>query len=555
MKKIISLTKVFSKEFYQSLPIFNKEKKKLNKKSLFFWLIVIIFLGVTYVSHEIITFLIDAGKPEIFLNLYFFVLGILLLFQAILVCTNVFFFSKDIENVLHMPLKPVELLVAKLNTLVAMLYASEGILALIPFTLYGLLTHAHFLYYLWEIVILLVFPIFLAILVSIVLLLIMRFAKFIKNKDTFQLIITIIMIITICILESKMMMGLFSIQNDEQVLQQFNSFSEKAKQVGSYFLVINPSVMLLSKPASIEAILSLTQLLGYNVVASIIFITIGKRTYLKDIIKNRINYTNKKKTKIEIEKNTKVHSIKKAYLIKEVKGITREPIYFMQCVFPVMILLITIILIVMILMPTVTKILQDETVNQLLKNLSFNTEVVCDILVVLQVLFSLSNLSLTAISREGKNATFMKHIPIELYKQFVYKNIPQIMLNFIVTLVILGMIWYLVPSINLFYLFMIGVIAFLINLINSYLMLIVDLRRPNLDWDSNTSVVKKSENKIFQYAFLIISVLVLIYIANIFKSTNIINALIGEMLIFAIVFIIIDRVVKKRQNKLFNKII
>ena len=92
MKKIISLSTVFIKEFYQNLPIFDTEKKKFNKKSIFFWLIAIIFLGITYLSYEMIKFLSHIGQPEIFLNLYFFMLAVVLLFQIILVCANLFFF-------------------------------------------------------------------------------------------------------------------------------------------------------------------------------------------------------------------------------------------------------------------------------------------------------------------------------------------------------------------------------------------------------------------------------------------------------------------------------
>jgi hypothetical protein len=86
-------------------------------------------------------------------------------------------------------------------------------------------------------------------------------------------------------------------------------------------------------------------------------------------------------------------------------------------------------------------------------------------------------------------------------------------------------------------------------------MLVVDLRRPNLDWDTEYSVVKKSDNKLFQYVLMIINILFLMYIAKIFSDVNIFISLIGEIIIFTIIFIIIDRCIKKWQNKLFNKII
>ena len=85
-------------------------------------------------------------------------------------------------------------------------------------------------------------------------------------------------------------------------------------------------------------------------------------------------------------------------------------------------------------------------------------------------------------------------------------------------------------------------------------MLIVDLRRPNLDWNTEYAVVKKSDNKFFQYAFMIVNVLILMYIATFFKETNVMVALVAEFLIYLLVFIILDRCIKKWQSKLFNKI-
>lgn len=554
MKKIISLTKVFAKEFFQNVDIFNKQKKKFNKKSIFFWLISIILIGITYVSYVLINFLVKSGQPEIFLNLFFWLLTILLLFQLILISANLFFFSKDIEKVLHLPLKPVELLLAKFNTLLLMLYVTEAILAVIPLTLYGMYTQAHVLYYFWELILLSIFPILLEVVITTIMLIIMKVGKFIKNKDSFQIIITIFMIIVMCFLENRIMQGMFSIQNDEQAMEQISSFNEKAKNINQYFLIINPSIAILENPFSLKAITSFLQLMIYIAVGGSIFLIIGKYNYIKEIIKNNVSYNKIKNKKISLEKNIKNRHKSISYIIKEVKMIIKEPIFFIQCVFPVIIILITIFLLLLVMLPNMQELLKEEEIKNKLQNLSFSTEIVCDILIVLQVLFSISNISLTAISREGKNAIFIKYIPIELYKQFVYKAMPQIMLNLFISIIILGTIWYVIPTINIIYLMMTFIIAFFMNLINSYLMLVVDLRRPNLDWNTEYSVVKKSDNKIFQYAFLIINILFLLYMAKIFKEINIMTALICETIIFVTVFIFIDRCIKKWQNKLFNKI-
>ena len=556
MKKVISLSKIFIKEFYQNLPIFDKTKMKFNKRSMFFWLIAIVFIGITYVSYEVIKFLVDIGQPSVFLNLFFPILAILLIFQTILVCANIFFFSKDIKNIMHMPLKPVELLLAKLNTLVFMLYITEAIFAVVPITLYGLMVNVNFIFYLWEVIVLLIFPIIFAVVISIILLIIMHFIKFIRNKDIFQVLITIILLAFVFVLQYNAMQSMFNINSNEEAIEGFNNFSERTTEISKYFLVINPSIEILSNPAEISIFIGFLKLIGINIIALVVFIFIGKVVYLKDVLRATTNYINKgHKKKNKVDEKLHRGSIGKSYIIKELKMLIREPIFFMQCVFPVLIILLTVIMLGVVFTPIINEVMQDETIATEFANLSFNAEILCYILIVMQVLFSISTISLTAVSREGKSAKFVKYIPINLYKQFLYKNVPQILLNMLVIIVVLGIVSYILPMLNWIHEIGILLIAIVINFINSYLMLIVDLRRPNLDWDSEHSVVKRSDNKIFQYVFMIINVIFLMYIAKIFEGINIYLVLLGEFVIYLLLFIIINLCVKKWQNKLFNKII
>ncbi len=555
MKKIISLTKVFIKEFYQNMPIFDKFQKKFNKKSMIFWLMAIVFFSIAYLSYEAIYFLKEIGQEPLFLNLYFLILGIVILFQTILICANIFFFSKDLEKVLPMPIRTIELLMAKFNTVLAMIYLTEAIIAFIPLTLYGFVTQAHILFFIWEILILIFFPVLLVIIVSIIMLLIMRFAKFMRNKDIFQIVITIIMITLLCIIQMKAMNELFETKEEGQIEQEIQYFNQKTKQVGNYLLVVNPSIEIMSNPNKGIAVISFLKILCYEIIGGTIFVLLGKMTYLKDILQNMVNPAKKRRKKIKIKKFTECKSKRKAYFIKEIKNLIREPIFFMQCVFPVMIILVTVIMFLIALQPLILEILKEEEIHNAIQNLSLNTEGACDILIVMQILFTISTISLTAISREGKNAFFVKCVPIEFYKQFIYKNIPQIILNFIVEIVILGVVGYFIPTIEIEYFIILFAIGMFISFINSYLMLMIDLRRPNLDWDTAHAVVKRNDNKVFQYAFMIGNVVFLMYLAKLLEEMNILFALLTELAIFAILFLILDRVVKKWQNKLFNKII
>ena len=554
MKKIISLTRVFISEFYQNLPIFDKTKKRFDKRSLFFWMIAIIIIGLGYISYQVIKFLIDIGQPQIFLDLYIPILAVVLMFQAILVCTNIYFFSKDIKAILHMPIKSIELLTSKFLTLLSMLYIAEGIFAILPITLYGLLANVHFMFFLWEIILLVIFPILIVTIVSICVLILMCLGRFIKNKDIFQFVVTFILLVVILSLEFKVLQEQFTINTSENQVQQVASFSEKSKEANKYFLIINPSVNILSNPSSIQALVSLCELIIYNFIGFICFILIGRIVYLNNILKNMVSSTKKTHLKTDIKEKSKKYSIGKSYINKELKLLIKEPIFFMQCIFPVMIIIVTCVMLAIVFSPIILEVMRDESISSSMKDLSFNAEILCYILIVLQVLFSISNISLTAFSREGRNAVISKYLPIDLYKQFLYKNVPQILLNMIVSLVVIGIIWYYLPIINFKYSIAIFCIVTVISLINSYLMLIVDLRRPDLNWSTEYSVVKKNNNKIFQYALMIVNILFLMYIAKLFEGVNVIIVLISEFSIYFVIFMIIDRCVKKWKEKLFNKI-
>lgn len=87
MKKTISLTKIFMREIFQNMNLLNKEKKKLNKKSIFFWLFMIVLVGVTYVTYELITFFVKIRTTrDIFEFIFFSFSGIIIISNFINIC-------------------------------------------------------------------------------------------------------------------------------------------------------------------------------------------------------------------------------------------------------------------------------------------------------------------------------------------------------------------------------------------------------------------------------------------------------------------------------------
>lgn len=560
INKIVDLTSIFLRDSYQNIDIINIDNKKINKKSIYFWMIIILLLALFYISEKIINFLISVGQPIIFLNIYCLVLAILVIFQTILVCTNIFYFSKDLEFVLPLPVKPVELLISKFCTLLCSLYISEIIFGFVPMMIYGMLTHSPIIYYPYILIVFSIFPIFLALIVSIIMMFVMKISKFIRNKEAFQVIMTLILMTFIFAVEYKLMGSIIlsgeyakSIEQ-EQIVEQLSDFNNRIESSNKYFLVINPCVKILTKP-SYTSIIEIAKIMFINLIAFFIFFSIGKVTYLKDILKNAEYINNKKNKKIILKSRCRLKNKSISYIKKEFKMLFKSSMFFMQCVYPVLILLLTLTIISVIVIPKINLALQNEQFIKNIGNNSFDINAVYIMLGIIQLLFMMSPASLTAISREGKSAIFMKYIPISFYKQFIYKGIPQIFINTISLIVVIGIIHYAIPSIGMIYIGMIFILAMLLNIVNSYTMLIVDAFRPKLEWDTEYAVLKQNNNKIFQYVFAILIILLLIYLSKIFKDICLNIALIITGAVFFIILILMNIFIIKIQNKLFKKII
>ena len=88
-------------------------------------------------------------------------------------------------------------------------------------------------------------------------------------------------------------------------------------------------------------------------------------------------------------------------------------------------------------------------------------------------------------------------------------------------------------------------------------MLIVDIKRPIINWNTEIAVLKQNEYKIFQYVWTIVIVLLLMYGYNVFENINIKIVMLILLIFFMVLLILLNIYVKKqiKKNKLFKKII
>ena len=148
MNNIILLTKVFLKNsmFKNSNSKTEDKKSKRMLAMVGFALIYAYVIGIFgYLSYEMIQSLLIVNQAGLFLGAFLLAVGALILFQSIVSSMNLFYFSKDVENILPLPIKPYQILVAKFNVLVITEYITVLLFAIAPFIIYGVLTGARFI--------------------------------------------------------------------------------------------------------------------------------------------------------------------------------------------------------------------------------------------------------------------------------------------------------------------------------------------------------------------------------------------------------------------------
>lgn len=94
----------------------------------------------------------------------------------------------------------------------------------------------------------------------------------------------------------------------------------------------------------------------------------------------------------------------------------------------------------------------------------------------------------------------------------------------------------------------------LLNIIQSYINLIVDLKKPKLEWDTEYAVVKQNLNLVFPMLFALVAICIMVGFGLLLNGLDYKLSLLILMIVFAIIAYAVDRVVYKNQVNLFKKI-
>lgn len=528
----------------------NPSKKKINWLSIIAFFIVFgtISSVMIYFSYYVTKQLIAINQPYIFINILLLMNFVILFLKSIFESLNVLYFSKDLKLFLRMPIKPSDILHAKFINMIISEYEMEILMLAIPMVVYGILTHAGALFYLYMVLILLILPVIPIIITSIVVAIIMRFTNWIKDKN----MVTYITIFISFAVYALITLNFNTSTNIEISLIENLIFKANglAESLADKFVLIKPIMNTLINYSNVEGLKNFLIFAIENILFYVLGVFIISKIYLKGAIGATVN----SKRKSNIANNTlnitdfMQRSVINSYLHKEILTLRRTPIFCLQCLIMPIIYPISVLFVIIVFFQFAKMLNLD--LFSMLNELSITSLGTSIYLIVGQLLYMMNFNSVIAVSRDSKYSKLIKYLPISLSKQFRLKLSLGIKIN-LITAVFVSVCNYIFTK-NILSAIILFSILMLLNYMGEAFKLLIDLRKPKINWTSEYTMMKENTNVMYILFYTLIVAGIIFGISKIVASSF--SYLLVILFITIVATVFLNKFIEKNQEKIFSKI-
>ena len=532
MKKIISLVKVL----FKSNLNWSEGQKKSTKVILFILLGAYMLFVFSNFWNLFIEPLKEINKGEDSIYLILNVSSALIFMTSITYIINILYFTNDMENILPFPFKPREVFAAKLIVAYIYEFAITIMITLPGFIMYGVSLQKGFLYYIYAILILVLIPIIPIALLTFVYTILMQLFKMTKYKNFFKVITTVLVLTTVVVFQMKL---------NENMLDNGNYSSEYIEELCDGFKEHSPYYIKVATDSiqnieNISGVFSLLWFIIMNAISITVLVFGLDNLFLKGMLNAGGGGSfNKITGKINYKLVGKFNTIVR----KDLKSLFRNVTFFIQCVLPTSFMPAFILF----------SVISSSTINEINLNVSIVVKILFGILII-QFFMIMNEISATAISRDGEyEITYMKTLPVSIRKQIDAKVMPSIyvgLFNLLVSMIFNIIIF----SFSIKDAIILTIIGVLLNFVQSYAFIILDIKKPKLEVDSDMSIVKHNMNVLKAIGIWFAVIIFTAILGNIFIIFNLSYFEYVFLLLLILVLYLLKSYVNKNVEKEFEKI-
>ncbi len=472
------------------------KRKKSSKLLLygFLLLMIVAFLPTLVMLHfltiDAVALLAPFQQSGVIVALLLNSLALMIFFFGIFLIPAVFYFSRDNETLLALPLTPIDILLSKFTVTLIYEYITLALFFIPVISGYARATSPDILFYVYVLVVFLILPIIPLVLAGLIIMLIMWLIPFAKNRDFFNMISGGIALVFALWLNYALA-GLSTVTEGDLI----RLLIEGNNSLIALFQSFIPNI-----PFAIAAVVNIdiVQLLISLAITALIFVgflLISQLLYFRGVI--GINETSSSRRQLsskDFSRSTRSQKAIITYLMKELRLLFRTPIYLMNCV-SVNVLIPVLFIIMTAAFP------EEEDLFALILSIPWSSTMAISLASAFGVSFglimgSMNMVSATAISREGQHVYFMKMIPMEIVDQLHAKSMSGFLLSLIgLALTAIPAALFLKAPWYILAIFV--VMAVLGSLFINYVSIIVDVIHPKLVWETEQAAVKQNINFLF----------------------------------------------------------
>ena len=488
MTNYLSLAKVFIRSLSMTKP--STKQQMIVNKLLLVLVSLLIILPFVVVSglfiYTVTNSLVEYNYETIGLEFMCILLCVFTFIFSFNVILNELYFTGDIENLLPLPLKPREIVGAK----IASIFCAESLVQLLVifFSVIGFFfaLGLSFKNFLLGIIGMITLPMIPIIYCSIISLLIMSFTRFIKNKETIRKV-GLVFVLAVLML---FVYFLGALQNFDLELY-IEGFVNGDQTFLHVMRGILPHINLFIDILVTGSIRSLLLYILVNIGFIVVLLVLADVCYFKGVVGLSSKDTASKKSSSNILNNIKVENPTNSYFKKEIFTLFRTSSYFLNCILINFIWPIFVYVICKLKFPDLTL----SKLKNLVTSTDNNTLIIIFMFVIgVSILLpALNSIASSSFSREGKNFYFMKYIPMDYSSQVYVKLLVSFIIAFI-GVNVFSLIFYLVIGLKVSTAFIFLIISFLAILFICSLGIIIDSINPKLVWDDELNALRENSN-------------------------------------------------------------
>ncbi|UPU39723.1 hypothetical protein MX850_03020 [Erysipelothrix sp. Poltava] len=460
-----------------------------------------IYLGgiVFYLWNTLIKSAVSLGQPGIAIHTLFASASVYILIIGILIVPGIFYFSKDIERYLVLPVKASDILFSKFITSLVTMYVSAAVI-FIPFALAYIVNIKPDLFFIIRFILSsLMIPIIPFTLSLVFMILILTFIPFFKNKDVYTYVSTFLGVVLGL---GMAYLGQTSGTGGADFLG--NIMASIASGDNALLKVLNgvfPTIPLLSQGVVYADYGKMILGIVVSILSPFLLVTLVQKLYFKGVI--GIDEASSKKTVLTSEafqKSTKQRSALRSIMRYDIRNILRTPTfttnYFAGLIIIPVSFVIPLIIGISKSPVSITEINQtlQEIMNTNFYSQAFYVKFALVSIIGLLISYFMANVGMitaTSISREGRTLQQFRAMPLD----FMTLIHAKILIGSIITVIPTWIIGILVASflkLNIGYICLFIISSFLGSILSNTSAIVLDVLSPKLIWDNETQAIKQN---------------------------------------------------------------